>query len=319
MAAADLTSPTTGAAQPRRSLESTHPHYGEKLIQAFLFLAAMFSIAVTTGIVISLLPPTIDFFREIPISALWSSTQWAPALNNPSYGIIVILAGTAIVVVIGLAVAIPLGLMSAIYLSEYASSRVRRTIKPALEVLEGIPTVAIGLFAAAFLRPLAETVLPFLNWRGPFSIGVAAFAVGLLIVPLVASVADDAMKAVPQALRDGAYALGASKLQVTLKVVLPAAISGIVAAFVLAGSRAVGETMVVFIAAGGGVSTLSLDPAQGAQTMTAYIASVSTGDISTGTITFNTVFVVGTVLFTITLFLNSIAIRFVRKYREVYD
>lgn len=319
MSTTQLASSSTGAGPPRRSLEATHPHYGEKAIQGFLFLAAVFSIAVTTGIVVSLIPPTLDFFRDVPISELFTSARWAPALNDPSFGIIVIVAGTVMVVVIGLLVAIPLGLMSAIYLSEYAPKNVRKVIKPALEVLEGIPTVAIGLFAAAFLKPLAETLLPFLNWRGPFSIGVAAVAVGLLIVPLVASVSDDAMRSVPQALRDGAYALGASKLQVTLRVVLPAAISGIVAAFVLAGSRAVGETMVVFIAAGGGVSSLQLDPAQGAQTMTAYIASVSTGDISFGSTTYNTVFVVGSLLFVTTLALNLIAIRFVRKYREVYD
>jgi phosphate transport system permease protein len=228
--------------------------------------------------------------------------------------------GTGIILVVSLTVAVPVGLLSAIYLSEYASPRVRRVIKPALEVLEGIPTVAIGLFAFWFLHPLIKNLFPFLgDWRSPFSVGVAGVAVGLLIVPLVASVADDAMKAVPRSLREGAYALGSGKLAVSLRVVFPAAISGIVASIVLAGSRAVGETMVVLIAAGAGNPRLSFDLTEGVQTMTAYIAGRATGDIPVGTLAYDTLFAVGTLLFTATLILNTIAIRFVRRFRELYD
>jgi phosphate transport system permease protein len=186
-------------------------------------------------------------------------------------------------------------------------------------VLEGIPTVATGLFAFAFLRPLAEDLLPFLDWRGPFSIGVAGVAVGLLIVPLITSVSDDAMRSVPAGLREGAYALGASKLRVTVRVVFPAAVSGIVAAFVLGISRAIGETMVVLIAAGAGNPNLSFDPTKGIQTMTAYIGGRATGDIAQGTVVYDTIFAVGTMLFLMTLAMNMFAIRLVRRFREIYE
>lgn len=302
-----------------RSLTASSPRYGEKAIHLFLFLCGAVSVAVTTAIVLSLIGPTVNFFREVSFREFFGGTLWAPSFANPSFGVWPIVVGTGMVVVISLAVAVPVGLFSAIYLSEYAPESVRRTIKPALEVLEGIPTVAIGLFAFWFLRPLAETLFPFLPWSGPFSIGVAAVAVGLLIVPLVTSVSDDAMRAVPHSLREGAYALGATKMKVSLRVVLPAAISGIVAAVVLAGSRAVGETMVVLIAAGAGNPRLSFDPTQGVQTMTAFIAGRATGDIPFGTIDYNTLFAVGTLLFVSTLALNMIAIRFVRRFREVYE
>jgi phosphate transport system permease protein len=227
--------------------------------------------------------------------------------------------GTLMVVVFALSVAIPVGLLSAIYLAEYAQPRVRRIIKPALEVLEGIPTVAIGLFAFWFLRPLAEELFPFLPWSGPFAIGIAGIAVGLMIVPLVASISEDAMRAVPQSLREGGYALGTGKLKVSTRIVFPAAISGIVAAIVLAASRAIGETMVVLIAAGAGNPNLSFDPFAGVQTMTAYIGGVSTGDIPQGTLEYDTIFAVGTLLFVMTLTMNMIAVRLVRRFREVYE
>ncbi|MEX0757191.1 MAG: ABC transporter permease subunit, partial [Acidimicrobiia bacterium] len=188
-----------------------------------------------------------------------------------------------------------------------------------LEVLEGIPTVAIGLFAFWFVRPLAETLLPFLPWQGPFSVGVAALGVGLLIIPIITSIADDAMRAVPADIRQGAYALGATKLKVATRVVVPAAISGIVAAIVLGGSRAIGETMVVFIAAGAGNPFLSFDPTKGVQTMTAFIAGTATGDIGTGTIDYYTIFAVGSLLFVFTLALNALSMHFVRRFREVYE
>jgi len=308
--------PATPAAT-RRSLQAPSPRYGEKLIKGTLALSALLSVAVTTAIVVSLVAPSLTFFREVPLGDFLFGTRWAPAFADASFGVLPIVVGTLTVVVFALAVALPIGLASAVYLSEYAPRRVRKVVKPVLEVLEGIPTVATGLFAFWFLRPLAEQLLPFLPWQGPFSIGVAGVAVGLLIVPLVSSVSDDAMRAVPAALRQGAYALGASKLKVSVRVVLPAAISGIVAAFVLGTSRAIGETMVVLIAAGAG--NLNFDPTKGTQTMTAYIGGRATGDIAAGTIVYDTIFAVGLLLFLMTLAMNMLAIRLVRRFREVYE
>lgn len=303
----------------RRSLQASSPRYGEKLIKAVLALCAALSVVVTTAIVVSLVLPSLKFFREVPLGEFLFGTRWAPAFADASFGVLPIVVGTLMVVVFSLAVALPIGLASAVYLAEYAPRNVRKVVKPVLEVLEGIPTVAIGLFAFWFLRPLAETLLPFLPWEGPFSIGVAGVAVGLLIVPLVSSVSDDAMRAVPASLREGAYALGASKLKVSVRVVLPAAISGIVAAFVLGTSRAIGETMVVLIAAGAGNPNLSFDPTKGLQTMTAYIGGRATGDIAAGTVVYDTIFAVGLLLFLMTLAMNMLAIRLVRRFREVYE
>lgn len=305
--------------QARRSLQAPSPRYGEKLIKGSLALCAGLSVAVTTAIVVSLLLPSLKFFQEVPLGEFLFGTRWAPAFADASFGVLPIVVGTLTVVVFALAVALPIGLASAVYLSEYAPSRVRKVIKPVLEVLEGIPTVATGLFAFWFLRPLAETLLPFLPWQGPFSIGIAGIAVGLLIVPLVSSVSDDAMRAVPASLRQGAYALGASKLKVSVRVVLPAAISGIVAAFVLGTSRAIGETMVVLIAAGAGNPNLNFDPLKGTQTMTAYIGGRATGDIAQGTVVYDTIFAVGLLLFLMTLAMNMLAIRLVRRFREAYE
>jgi phosphate transport system permease protein len=309
----------TGAQQARRSLGTTSRRWGEMAVKAFLVFSAGLSIAVTSAIVVSLVLPTIDFLRQVPIGDFLTGTLWAPRFATPSYGVLPVVVGTLMVVVISLAVAAPIGLASAIYLSEYAPARVRKVAKPTLEVLAGIPTVAIGLFALWFLRPLAEQALPFLPWQGPYSIGVASVAVGLLIVPLVASISEDAMRGVPGALREGGYALGASKLHVSTRVVIPAALSGIVASLVLAASRAVGETMVVLIAAGAGNPHLSFDPFAGVQTMTAYIGGVATGDIPVGTLEYDTLFAVGMLLFLMTLSMNYVAQRLVRRYREAYE
>lgn len=306
-------------ATPRRSLEAASPRVGEKLIKVALGVCAAVSVLVTTGIVVSLLSPTIGFFQHVSIVEFFTETQWSPAMNPASFGVWPIVVGTLMVVFFALLVAIPVGLAAAIYMAEFAGRRTRKLIKPILEVLEGIPTVAFGLFAFMFLRPLAETVFPFLEWRGPFSIGVAGVAVGLLIVPLVASISDDALRSVPAGLREGAYALGASRLKVALRVLLPAAISGIVAAIVLGVSRAIGETMVVLMAAGAGNPNLSFNPAEGVQTMTAYIGGTATGDIATGTVVYDTIFAVGTLLFVMTFGMNMLAIRFVRRFREVYE
>lgn len=304
---------------PLRNLEAPGPRIGEKVIKALLWLTATLSVVITTGIVISLLLPSIAFFQQVPLWDFLTGTVWAPAFANPSYGVLPIVVGTLMVVFFAIIIAVPVGLSSAIYLSEYAPKRVRKTVKPLLEVLEGLPTVAIGLFAFSVLTPLIRELTPFLPWTGPFSIGVAGITVGLLIVPLVSSVSDDAMRAVPSALREGAYAMGATKFEVATRVVVPAAISGIIAAFVLGISRAIGETMVVLLVAGAGNPVLSFDPTKGTQTMTAYIGSTATGDIAAGTITYDSIFAVGTLLFLMTLAMNVLAMRLVKKYREVYD
>ena len=302
-----------------RTLRSDNPRYGEKAIFAFLFFTAAVSVAVTTAIVLALFQPLPGFFAEISIVEFFTATEWSPGYARPIYGVWPIVVGTMIVVVTALLVAIPLGLLSAIYLSEYAPNAVRKTIKPVLEILEGIPTVATGLFAFFWLRPFLEYMTPWLPWGGLFSTGVAGVAVGLIIVPLIASVADDAMRSVPRALREGAYALGASRLRVALQVVVPAAFSGIIAAFVLGASRAVGETMIVLLVAGAGSPTLNFNPFEGIQTMTAYIASRATGEIAVGSLVYDTIFAVGALLFLITLAMNMIAIRFVARFREVYE
>jgi phosphate transport system permease protein len=315
----DVVSGAGSVRAPARHLEAPSPRHGEKLIKLSLALAAGLSVAVTTAIVIALLVPAFNFFGEVPLNEFLFGTKWAPAFQPPSFGVLPIVIATLMVVAFALVVGVPLGLGSAVYLSEYASERVRKVVKPVLEMLEGLPTVATGLFAFLFLRPLAETLLPFLDWRGPFSIGVAGFAVGLIIVPLICSVSDDAMRSVPAALREGAYALGATKLKVSVRVVLPAAISGIIASVVLATSRAIGETMIVLIVAGAGNPNINWNPAQGAQTMTAYIGGTATGDIAAGTIVYDTIFAVGTLLFVMTLAMNYLAIRMVRRFREVYE
>lgn len=307
-----------GTDAPRRSLESESPRYGEKAIKTFLVACAAFSVVITVGIVLSLLFGALDFFEQVPVWEFLLGTEWTPAFADGQFGVLPIVVGSLNIVFWSLAVAVPVGLLSAIYLAEYAPMRVRKAVKPMLEVLEGIPTVAIGLFALFFLRPLAEDVVPFLPWGPPFAVGVAGVAVGLLIVPLVASVSDDAMRAVPAGLREGAYALGASKLRVSLRVVFPAALSGIVAAMVLGVSRAVGETMVVLMAAGARPQ-ITFDPTQSVQTITGHIGTTATGDIATGTVDYYTIFAVGALLFVTTFVMNAFAIRLVRRYREVYE
>jgi phosphate transport system permease protein len=320
MSSRDITAFGSRAPSGRPRLEAASPRYGEKAIFALLALCAVISVATTTAIVISLIVPTLGFFAEVPIADFLFGTDWAPTFADASFGVLPIVVGTLTVTFWALVVAIPVGLLTAIYLAEYAPRRVRKTVKPVLEVLEGMPTVAIGLFALYFGRPLLEDVFPFLPWGGPFSVGVAGIAVGLMIVPLVSSVSDDAMRAVPAGLREGAYALGATKMKVSARVVLPAAISGIVAAAVLATSRAIGETMVVLIAAGATPNLLApWEFTESVQTMTAFIGTTATGDIATGTITYDTIFAVGALLFVMTLLMNMFAIRLVRRFREVYE
>jgi phosphate transport system permease protein len=309
-----------GQARPAPSLEAPSPRYGEKLIKALLAACAVLSVLTTTAIVISLLIPTFDFFTkdDVGIGEFLFGTSWAPTFNPASFGVLPILVGTLSTSLWGMLFAVPIGLASAIWLSEYASPRQRKVVKPVLEVLAGIPTVAIGIFGLVFLSPVIEQVFPFMVNIPPFSAGVAGLAIGLMIVPIIASISDDAMRAVPQGLREAAYGLGATRMKVATRVVFPAAISGVIASLVLAGSRAVGETMVVLLVAGASPN-LTFDPGSSVQTMTAFIGTTATGDIATGTITYDTIFAVGTLLFLFTLVLNLFAIRMVRKYREVYE
>jgi len=304
--------------RPAPSLEAQSPRYGEKLIHGLLFLAATVSVLTTTAIVVSLILPTLQFIQEVPIKDFLFGTSWAPSFSPPSFGVLPILVGTFTVALWGMVFAVPIGLGAAIYLSEFASPKVRKTIKPMLEVLEGIPTVAIGIFALIFLSPLIADIFPFMVNVPPFSAGIAGMAVGLMLVPTISSISSDAMMSVPGGLREAAYGLGSTKMKVATKVIFPAAISGIVASLVLAGSRAVGETMIVLLVAGASPN-LTIDPGSSVQTMTAFIGTTATGDIPTGSIVYDTIFAVGALLFTITLVLNMFAIRMVRKYREVYE
>jgi phosphate transport system permease protein len=306
-----------GAAPPR-SLEASSPRYGEKLIKGMLGVCALLSVLTTTAIVVSLLVPTFEFFGKVGLGEFLFGTDWAPTFQPASFGVLPIVAGTLSTSLWAMCFAVPIGLASAIWLSEYASPRQRKVVKPVIEVLAGIPTVAIGIFALVFLSPLVEDVLPFMVKVPPFSAGVAGLAIGLMLVPIIASISDDAMRSVPGGLREAAYGLGSTRMKVATRVVFPAAISGIIASIVLAGSRAVGETMVVLLVAGASPN-LSFDPGLSVLTMTAFIGQTATGDISTGSITYDTIFAVGALLFAMTLVMNMFAIRLVRKYREVYE
>ncbi|MEX2195234.1 MAG: phosphate ABC transporter permease subunit PstC [Thermoleophilaceae bacterium] len=301
-------------------LEATSPRYGEKAIFGLLAACAALSVAVTVAIVVSLVGPTLEFFRDVPIGDFLFGTEFTPLFANPEFGVLPIVVGTLNVTLWALLVAIPVGIGTAIYLSEYASRRARKVIKPTIEVLAGIPTVAFGFFALYTITPLLQDVWPAFLGDPPtvFSAGSAGIAIGILIVPIIASISEDAMSAVPQGLREGAYALGATRMRVALRVVVPAALSGIVASIVLGISRAVGETMVVLIAAGS-TPNLTLNPGESVQAMTAFIGTTATGDVPTGSIEYKTIFAVGTLLFVITLIMNTISIRLVRRYREVYE
>jgi phosphate transport system permease protein len=285
------------------------------VIKGLLFLCALVSVATTIGILVALLGPTIDFFGEVGIWEFFTGTRWAPLFQPQDFGVLPLVIGTLTTTFWACLVALPFGLGAAIYLSEYARDRTRRYLKPALEVLAGIPTVVYGYFALTFFTPLLKDVgLPV----EVFNALSAGLVMGIMILPTVASLSDDAMTAVPMALREGAYGLGASRLQVSTRVVVPAALSGIIASFVLGISRAVGETMIVLIAAGA-QPTLDVNPFHAVETMTAYVAATGIGDVPTGSVEYKTIFAVGTTLFVATFIMNLVSIRLVRKYREVYE
>ncbi len=288
---------------------------GEVAIQALLLLAAVVSVLTTLGIIGSLLFPAIEFFAEISPWEFLTGTEWSPLFEPGSFGVLPLLAGTMVISFWSALIAFPLGLGVAIYLSEYAHDRVTRVLKPVLEILAAIPTVVLGYFALTFVTPLLRDLGLQVEI---FNVLAASLVLGVMLIPTVASLSEDAMAAVPRDLRDGGYALGADKLQVSTRIVVPAAISGIIAAFVLAFSRAVGETMIVLIAAGQ-LPQITFDPRETIETMTAFIGATGNGDLPRGSIEYKTIFAVGLTLFVITLVMNLISIRLVRRYREIYE
>ena len=287
----------------------------ERLVEAPLFLAALVSIGTTLGIIGVLVFETVEFFREVPLWAFLTDTQWTPLFSEKHFGIVVLLSATVLTSFGAMAVALPLGLLVAIYLSEYASPNVRRIVKPLLEILAGIPTVVYGYFALLFVTPILQAIIP---GTAVFNGASASIVMGIMILPLVSTMSEDAMVAVPRALREGAYALGATRFEVATQVVVPAAFSGIVAAFILAISRAIGETMIVAIAAGQS-PTLTLNPLVPIETMTAYIVQVSLGDTPYGSLEYRTIFAVGMSLFLMTLALNVVSQWVLARFREEYQ
>jgi phosphate transport system permease protein len=286
----------------------------EWLIERTLFLCAVVSVLTTVGIVAVLAIETFGFLREVPLLEFLTGTEWTPLFANPRFGVLPLVVGTAIVSVVAMSVALPMGLLSAIYLSEYAPARIRRLVKPTLEILAGVPTVVYGYFALMFVTPLLQRYIPGLAGFNALSPGIV---MGIMILPLVSSLSEDAMRAVPQGLREGAYALGATRMQTALRVVVPAAFSGITAAFILAVSRAVGETMIVAIAAGQ-QPRLTANPFVPIETMTAYIVQVSLGDTPQGTLEYRTIFAVGMLLFLMTLALNLVSTWLRERLRQEY-
>ncbi len=286
----------------------------EFVIEWGLFLCALLSVATTAGIIVVLAVETAAFLREVPVTDFLFGTVWTPLFFTASFGVLPLVSGTILVSAIAMAVAMPMGLLSAIYLSEYADSRVRRVVKPVLEVLAGVPTIVYGYFALLFVTPLLQRVIPDLAGFNALGPGIV---MGIMILPLVSSLSEDAMRGVPQGLREGSYALGATRLQTSLRVVVPAAFSGITAAFILAVSRAVGETMIVAIAAGQ-QPRLTWDPTVPVETMTTYIVQVSMGDTPQGTLEYRTIFAVGMLLFLGTFALNLVSAWLRERYREEY-
>lgn len=287
----------------------------ERLVEGALFLSALFSIFITAGIIAVLFFETFEFFKEVSVIEFLTDRQWTPLFSEKHFGILPLFAGTFLTTAIAVIVALPVGLVSAVYLSEYASARVRTLVKPALEILAAVPTVVYGYFALLFVTPLLQKVIPDLSGFNALSPGIV---MGVMIIPIVSSLSEDAMHAVPMGLREGAYALGATRLQVATGVVVPAAFSGIAASFILGISRAVGETMILAIAAGQ-QPRLTLNPLVPIETVTAYIVQVSLGDTPTGTIEYKTIFAVGISLFVVTFILNMVSYWLRQKFREVYE
>ncbi|MFT4633809.1 MAG: phosphate transport system permease protein [Crocinitomicaceae bacterium] len=297
------------------SLVASKKRWGEKILRLVFFLCAFISVVTTICVIAILAYETLRFFQEVSVTEFLFGTEWRPLLEPKAYGILPLLAGTLLIVVGSSLVALPVGLACAVYLSEFASDRARSIVKPILEILAGIPTVVYGYFALMFVTPGLRLMLDDVQI---FNAASAAIVVGIMVLPMVASLCDDALRSVPCSLREGAYSVGATSYEVTARIVVPAALSGIFAAFVLAVSRAIGETMAVTLAAGA-TPNLTLNPLESIQTMTAYIVQVSLGDTPSGGLAYKTLFAVASLLFTITLIMNLLANKVMRKFQEVYD
>ncbi len=287
----------------------------ERLVHAVLFGCAALSVLTTVGIVVTLLGETIQFFGEVSVLDFLTGTRWTPLFASQHFGVLPLVNGTLAVAAVALAVAVSIGLLTAVFLSEYAPPRLRAVIKPVLEILAGIPTVVYGYFALLFVTPILEGIFP---QTSRFNVASAGIVMGFMILPMLASISEDALRAVPRDLRQGAFALGATRFEVVTRVVMPGALSGILAAIILSVSRAIGETMIVYLAAGGRPD-LGFDLLKGMQTMTAYIASVSLGDTPQDTIEFRTIFAVGTLLFMTTFVMNILSDVIMRRFREAYE
>jgi phosphate transport system permease protein len=312
-----VTTADVSVARPAASaLPKKKIRWGEQFVHLILFIAAAISVLTTVGIVVSLILPAVEFFGEVSPWEFLTGTTWTPLFLDGEFGVLPLVAGTFLISFWSAVVAFPLGVGVAIYLSEYAKPRATAFLKPILEILAAVPTVVLGYFALTF-------VTPFLRDQVGVQVEVfnalsASLVLGIMLIPTIATLSEDAMAAVPRELRDGGYALGADKLQVSTRIVVPAAISGIIAAFVLGFSRAVGETMIVLIAAGQ-LAQITFDPRESIETITAFIGATGNGDVPTGSIEYKTIFAVGFLLFLMTLIMNLISIRLVRKYREVYE
>ncbi|MDP2728895.1 MAG: phosphate ABC transporter permease subunit PstC [Dehalococcoidales bacterium] len=316
MTSRQLNPPETPVGKSFSSLRQVRPrsHLRETIIHKLLFVCALVSIMTTIGIVVMLVTQTAGFFSKVSPLEFFTGTKWTPLFQPQHFGVLPLVGGTLLTAGIAIMVALPIGLASAIYLSEYAKDRVRRVVKPLLEILAGIPTVVYGYFALTFVTPLLRNVFPNMIVFNALSAGLV---MGVMIIPMISSLSEDAMVAVPRSLRDAAYGLGATRFEVATRVVMPAAVSGIVAACILALSRAVGETMIVAIAAGS-TPKLTLNPLESIQTMTAYIVQISLGETPHGTLEYYTIFAVALLLFVMTLLMNLFSQWFVRRYREKY-
>jgi phosphate transport system permease protein len=288
---------------------------GERLIQIVLLFAATVSVLTTVGIISSLITETLAFFEQVSIVEYFTETQWTPLFSIKKYGIFTLVSATLLTSLIALSVAVPLGVAAAIYLSEFASPKVRGSVKSVLEILAGIPTVVYGFFALTVVTPFLKTINPDISIFNSLSAGLV---MGVMIIPLVTSLSEDALSSVPNSLREAAYGLGSTRFEVATKVVVPAAVSGIVASFILAMSRVIGETMIVAIAAGQ-TPRFTFDPTVPVMTMTSYIVQVSLGDVPYGSLSYYTLFAVGMTLFVFTFILNIFSYWIVRRFREVYD
>jgi phosphate transport system permease protein len=288
--------------------------WGERVMEGVLFAAAALAIGIVVGILYVVISESTKFFAEVSVWEFVTETRWTPLFDDPHYGIAPLLTGTFMSTLVALSVAVPLGLLVAIYLSEFATARAREIIKPTLELLAGVPTVVYGYFALLFLTPILQSFIPGLPGFNLLSAGIV---MGLMIIPYIASLSEDAMRAVPQALRDGSFAMGTTRLETSFRVVFPAAISGIVGAIILGMSRAVGETMIVVIA-GGQLPQIVTSPTQQGATVTAFIAQVALGDIAFGTLEYQSIFAAGLALLVLTLIFNFVAFAMQRRFREAY-